>query len=912
MPSEELVRVTADGRDHYRARIILVDAFGNTIPGAEIKARSGAAVLQDAYDIDLDQVSPGFDGSALLFSDFKTATGAYPNFSADTNKFVEIQASLPNQINLDPRTLRYELGLASVAPTVDDRTYRSLIKDGSFTATNHANYWQFELVFPPAQPLLSFQPELAGIKSFVADGDAVFMQPGAVLTQDLVDINFFSGQVFQVHLWVRRIGGAEEDDASLELNIQATTDPANPFAVETRTIEPIRIPFSGEYEEFFFPFTIDSRWQNARLRMRNAGDTIIALGKVRVEEAGKNMLKGKAGEKVIDLKIELELSETGGGASLFAVDTDLPLATATPSNPNIKGTKDPLSKLFPPGVVDHGHLTFESVTSHGISVNFQPALLLELDRILSLAPPDVDPSPKQTPPKPAVLRGDERARFRVTLTGNSSPGVKLNQIKLREILEFDTKFEAGFSAIIFEQWQDAAGKMTELTDLNPGVNSKEFPLLGADALNLAPGEQVQLFFSAIPFAPLGVRELRGIFDTALTYQLADPAGAAKQALTINYPGLALPVESLFGLGQVRVDIEEELLRESLLLSILETAAKEPTELIGDFTVEKLRELVDKNVNSLVRGSTDFTFGTGTLNIGSQIDFANLFSPGVGAAGQNAWLSAENKVAFIKGSNVILGDLNNPGASFNYPAGVRTLIVEGGNVIIAANFKHELESDSFGLIVRRSRLAEDQPIESDLSLHRLDKVPGGNIFLHPGVTNLEGSFYAEGLFLSYDGKVNSTPENLTSLWNSLHYHDRFDGEPNDSGENLIASGPQVDRYPATLIPGIYPVAEASRLDQLGKQLYFRGTLVTGQGEGITYRNTWNGSKNFNPNDPDFALVKVLDLARMREFQGEQVNQAVGVPKQAIAASVIIEKDQRLFREETIPAGFKLSGISWEEL
>lgn len=897
LPEQNFGRVIADGKDHYIGRVILVDSFGNTIPNATITAKSGAGVAQTAYDIDINQVAPGFNGSAIAFSDFSNFTNGFPVFNSGTGQFTERSDLVFAKPDL--RTLRYDIGIASLAPTVDDRSYRSLIKDGSFTAVNHADHWLYDMASDPDQRLLFFQNERDGIKAFVPGGDAAFMKPSARLRQGLVGTSGFKGDVFQVHLWARRVGGVTADIAKLNIIINAEKGPDT--SEEFKTHPPIIVPFSGDYEEYFFPFTVDSTWQAAELIIENVGNTIIAIGKVRVEETGKNSLKGHPGERVIDIQASIELA-SGESADLFAVDTDLPLFALNPNNPNIKGTDDPLRHST--HKVSHGYLTLGNDKNHGVSMNFQPALLVNVEHLFSLDPIAVNAA------SPIVLRGNEREHFRVTIE-NKSESVRLSEINLNEIIEFDTKFEAGFSNIILEQGKNHSGLVFQVDDRAPTTNIKQLPLPSMNAIALGAGEKFELYISAVPFAPTKLRELRGVFDSLLNYKISNFAGTG-QSVSVDYPGLAFPIETLFGSGQVRTDIEADLLRESILLSILKTKEHGP-ELVGDFTVEKLRDLVDKSVNSLVRSGdlNQFNFGSGALQISNSQELAALFAPNA-----NAWSSMDGKVAFIRGRNVILGNLNSRG-SLKYPSGVHALIVEGGNIIIAADIEHPKDDDSFGIIARRSRDEADQPHESDVSFHRFDKVPGGNVFLHPLVKNLEGSLYLEGLLLSYDtdSSVNNTTGELTSLWNALHYHDRFDDEEsaqNDSGENLIKSGANIGKYPVTMRAGIYPVAEASRVVQLENQLYFRGTLVTGQGDGITYRNSWNGSASFDPNDEGFALAKVLDLARMREFQNKDANKASFVPQRAKQASVVIEKDQRLFREETIPPGFKLTGLSWEEL
>ena len=96
---------------------------------------------------------------------------------------------------------------------------------------------------------------------------------------------------------------------------------------------------------------------------------------------------------------------------------------------------------------------------------------------------------------------------------------------------------------------------------------------------------------------------------------------------------------------------------------------------------------------------------------------------------------------VRGADVTIG--NNSGTLFDLPSGKKTLIVIDGNVTIRANTRYVSEDDSFGLIVANS---DPRPYPET-----------GNIYVHSEVTNIRGSFFADGGMFTYLNINNTNPD-----------------------------------------------------------------------------------------------------------------------------------------------------------
>jgi hypothetical protein len=146
--------------------------------------------------------------------------------------------------------------------------------------------------------------------------------------------------------------------------------------------------------------------------------------------------------------------------------------------------------------------------------------------------------------------------------------------------------------------------------------------------------------------------------------------------------------------------------------------------------------------------------------------------------------------------------------------VKTIIIEGGNLIIRSNLVYKSPQDNVGIIVLKSR-----------NFYK----SGGNIFIDPAVTNVQANFFVEGAIMPLDS-ANFDPTKTSSLNDALKIQN--------------------------LNPGVYPVEDIHRTTVLNNQLVIHG-VVTSLG------NTVQGStKNIPYNNA--ADNRTVDIAAHRLF------------------------------------------------
>ncbi|MCF7831096.1 hypothetical protein K9M41_03845 [Candidatus Gracilibacteria bacterium] len=204
------------------------------------------------------------------------------------------------------------------------------------------------------------------------------------------------------------------------------------------------------------------------------------------------------------------------------------------------------------------------------------------------------------------------------------------------------------------------------------------------------------------------------FTTDITYEVGGQ--------TVSYPGggVALNaelneeldpdgVENLIGYGDsdlgltiVGADIEGGILGDKTKMVQQAVNDDDYTFTVGNISVKDLREEIRKNATSLIRGSSNTQAG--------ELESSEWF--------------LDSNVAVVENSDVTMPD------EVQLPSGKNTLIIKNGNLIIDGNlFYEDNENDSFGVIL----------INDDTDPY----LTTGNIFVRPGVTNIVGTYFADG-------------------------------------------------------------------------------------------------------------------------------------------------------------------------
>ncbi|MBU1089505.1 hypothetical protein KKF38_01795 [Patescibacteria group bacterium] len=136
--------------------------------------------------------------------------------------------------------------------------------------------------------------------------------------------------------------------------------------------------------------------------------------------------------------------------------------------------------------------------------------------------------------------------------------------------------------------------------------------------------------------------------------------------------------------------------------------------LGDTAQNELETLINRNTAALTKNSSV----SACTDVGEIDNLTDFWSENPNCA------YFENSVLYFEGDVVL-------NLSGNLPSGVKTILVEGGNLHIKNNFIYPATAgNSFGVIVLKNATGN-----------------GGNIFMYPDVINMAGAFYAEGSVIS---------------------------------------------------------------------------------------------------------------------------------------------------------------------
>ena len=127
---------------------------------------------------------------------------------------------------------------------------------------------------------------------------------------------------------------------------------------------------------------------------------------------------------------------------------------------------------------------------------------------------------------------------------------------------------------------------------------------------------------------------------------------------------------------------------------------------------------------------------------------------------NSWFDDEN-VAYVLDRDVVI---TNSGAPLNLPSGQNTLVIQNGNLIIEDDLGYASNNDSFGFILINDSI-EPEPAT-------------GNIFIKDDLTQIVGTFFAEGGLISI-------PDSLIVVdTGDVTLADSDNGDPNNSKQLII--------------------------------------------------------------------------------------------------------------------------------
>lgn len=186
--------------------------------------------------------------------------------------------------------------------------------------------------------------------------------------------------------------------------------------------------------------------------------------------------------------------------------------------------------------------------------------------------------------------------------------------------------------------------------------------------------------------------------------------------------------------------------------------------LGDVSTNILRNTIVRNVENIVAGVTT-PFGAATITGWDSMGTDGFQITGNGVKLILDFLNVPRVFYFADDLTISAAG---PDLTWN---GERTIIVEGGDLYIDRNLYNTagLSKPKLGIIVLKDLSSGD----------------GGNVYIAPGVTNIQANIYADGAVFSYDG----VPADI-----------------NGSGEPIFAD-------------------ESTRFNLLKNQLYFEGSIAS---------------------------------------------------------------------------------------
>lgn len=337
--------------------------------------------------------------------------------------------------------------------------------------------------------------------------------------------------------------------------------------------------------------------------------------------------------------------------------------------------------------------------------------------------------------------------------------------------------------------------------------------LGNIGNGLGQGKAIVVYFTADLGFNENVLEANGFFDSTVKMQIADSRYFAEQ---IVHPGLVMVVNlintglslDIPGLGSTDDDVAG--MSESDIYDAIKVQFERYGQAENQGTAPYGQPIVD-----LVNPNT------------GQIDFEQFYS-NAPVGYENVYTSNNKTVLYVKNLNVLIKDPNpNDGVPVTAPAGLTTLMVTGGNVIIESDIYPADDTKGFGIMVApeifntTDGTADNIPVDQWLETKYNEFVQGGNVLVASGepespgtaVTDLHAHFFIQGAMLNLDSDAAS------------EMSDAELGKTSSLYELLTGTN---DALPIVFEP----------VPALAHQLYIEGVLVAIQ-------NTLNGSQNNEP-------------------------------------------------------------------
>ena len=357
------------------------------------------------------------------------------------------------------------------------------------------------------------------------------------------------------------------------------------------------------------------------------------------------------------------------------------------------------------------------------------------------------------------------------------------------------------------------------------------PTLKITGLNIDPvatliSNASETIISILRVAGDNARTGSGIsFSSRVEYDIVDggiqkiayPSGAIgaglRQAASADNVASGLVSTTLIG-----VSVEGKILGSNDAVVISDPSSFNGVQISDGESLVDIRREVFENAVRITR-----SLDAKTSNANEVVDF------------DNSWFNDSN-VAYVLDKDVVI---TNSGATLNLPAGQNTLVIQNGNLIIEDDLDYANNDDSFGFILINDSI-EPEPAT-------------GNIFLKDDLTQIVGTFFAEGGLISI-------PESLIVLdTGDVTLADSDNGDPSNS-KQLIIQGTMLTHN--TLGGGIFQVSsndyitpwartsgadEAERLRAVLYDLHFLRTY-SAEFDGATPPNQTNTADCFPGSNP----------------------------------------------------------------
>lgn len=169
--------------------------------------------------------------------------------------------------------------------------------------------------------------------------------------------------------------------------------------------------------------------------------------------------------------------------------------------------------------------------------------------------------------------------------------------------------------------------------------------------------------------------------------------------------------------------------------------------IGDINAGEVRTAIAKNLAAFTKNPDVKSKACRGQSYTIERDWSNL-----------PCRFGNGNILYFDHANVTINDTT---GTLVLPEGAKTIIINGGDLYLKSNIVYPGKGNTFGIIVARDDNKNDNPFDD-----------GGNIYIHPTITNIAGAVYAEGTVASVDENGNAQIADRTKtlknqlLWEGL--------------------------------------------------------------------------------------------------------------------------------------------------